>query len=375
MHICLFAAVLCMTTLMPVLAQAAPPPRASSAVTAPKVVESPQKPPTAARNLSKPEVTLKVESPQVQPPAARPDSADRLFIRFMAASTSMVADVGELAVEKASNDNVKTFGAQMLESNLTTQAWIEDLARQQEVTLPNEPQAEQKAARARLESLEGLPFDMAFLQVQLIEHQKTLQLLQWEISFGQDVQVQRLAMEMLPTVLNRLQSVQLLMAETADLAIANQAEASPSQVVAEESPQEMAEDNVQEPAQQTTEIATEIRVGKATGRTAERVTERATDRATEKAPEKATGKTAQKAAGKIAGKTADKSADKTADKAADKTTEKVTGKTTEKVARKAAEKPVEKAAKKATEEKVDERVGEKADNSAEPDVMSTIRRL
>jgi putative membrane protein len=59
----------------------------------------------------------------------------------------------------------------------------------------------------------GADFDIAYMQGQLVEHQKTVQILQWEMSNGQDANLQRLAAETLPSVLGHLEHAQAIMAE------------------------------------------------------------------------------------------------------------------------------------------------------------------
>jgi putative membrane protein len=43
-----------------------------------------------------------------------------------------------------------------------------------------------------------------------VDHQKTVQLLQWEISFGQNADLQKFAADTLPTVLRHLELAQQL---------------------------------------------------------------------------------------------------------------------------------------------------------------------
>jgi Domain of unknown function (DUF4142) len=70
------------------------------------------------------------------------------------------------------------------------------------VVVPADIDAEHKAARARLDGLPGPAFDVVCLQSQVMQHQKAAQLLQSEISNGQNGQLQRLAAESLPDVLD-----------------------------------------------------------------------------------------------------------------------------------------------------------------------------
>ena len=76
-----------------------------------------------------------------------------------------------------------------------------------------EPDPEHKAARAELEKLSGPQFDVAYMQSQVIEHQKTAGLLQWQISLGQDGDLQRFAAATLPVVLTHLQAAQNILSQ------------------------------------------------------------------------------------------------------------------------------------------------------------------
>jgi putative membrane protein len=82
------------------------------------------------------------------------------------------------------------------------------LARQDNIALSSTLDAEHQAARANLEKLSGAPFDLAYIDGQVQDHQKTAQLLEWEIGSGQDPAFKMLAAEILPTVFDHLQKAQ-----------------------------------------------------------------------------------------------------------------------------------------------------------------------
>jgi putative membrane protein len=69
--------------------------------------------------------------------------------------------------------------------------------------------------RDRLQALNGPEFDLAYLEGQVIEHQKAAQLLEYEIGSGQHVALKNFATETLPVVLEHLRSAQDLQAEMA----------------------------------------------------------------------------------------------------------------------------------------------------------------
>ena len=70
--------------------------------------------------------------------------------------------------------------------------------------MPTKIDAEHSRTRADLEKLSGHQFDRAYLTAQVVEHQKTAQLLAWEIGQGQNPELQRFASETLPAVLEHL---------------------------------------------------------------------------------------------------------------------------------------------------------------------------
>jgi putative membrane protein len=148
------------------------------------------------------------------PAPGQTNTTDRLFTRLVGMGNAGEVELGKLADARASHPGVKAFARRMVHEHSGTAGKLADLAKQNNIALPAEPEPDQQAARAQLEGLRGDRFDAAYLQAQLIDHQKTVQLLQWEISFGQEPRLQRLAMETLPVVLDHLQQVQALIAET-----------------------------------------------------------------------------------------------------------------------------------------------------------------
>ncbi len=67
--------------------------------------------------------------------------------------------------------------------------------------------------RDQLEQLSGAEFDRAYLQGQVADHQKAMQLLEWEIGSAQDTALKSFASETLPVVLEHLQLAQDIQAQ------------------------------------------------------------------------------------------------------------------------------------------------------------------
>lgn len=156
-------------------------------------------------------------TPSSQRPAPAPvaNTADRLFVQLVGQGGLAEVALGRLGIDRARRGDVQALAQRMIDDHAQANALLDGVARQAGLMPPSQPSAEQQAARSRLASLADEAFDEAFLRQQLVEHQKTVQLLQWEMGSGQDAGLQRLAAQTLPTVLNHLAHVQRLLAAPA----------------------------------------------------------------------------------------------------------------------------------------------------------------
>jgi putative membrane protein len=154
-------------------------------------------------------------TPQSAPGVPAPDHAntqDRLFARLATSGGMAEVELGKLAEQKGQRDEIKTFARRMVQDHSKANAQLASLAKQAGIPLPNELDAEHQAMRAELDKVSGAQFDLAYMRGQVVDHQKTVLLLQWEISFGQDADLQKFASQILPGVLEHLQTAQNIMA-------------------------------------------------------------------------------------------------------------------------------------------------------------------
>jgi putative membrane protein len=153
---------------------------------------------------------MKPGTPEVAPGKPKPDEhniQDRLFARLLAAGGQAEVQAGRLAARRGSA-GVKSFGDRMVHDHTQAGEQLAALARQSGIPLPSGPDPDQQAMLRELESAPAERFDAVYLRGQLIDHQKTVQLLEWEIDSGQDANLQRFASETLPTVLDHLRHAQ-----------------------------------------------------------------------------------------------------------------------------------------------------------------------
>ncbi|WP_063776660.1 DUF4142 domain-containing protein [Microvirga massiliensis] len=147
------------------------------------------------------------------PAPHEPNTQDRLFARIATIGGMAEVELGRMAEQKGGSDAIKDFGRRMVQDHGKANDQLAGLAKQADIPLPGELDPEHKAMRDQLQAMSGSNFDRAYLHGQIADHQKTVQLLEWEINFGQDAGIKRFASETLPTVLHHLQMAQDLMTQ------------------------------------------------------------------------------------------------------------------------------------------------------------------
>jgi putative membrane protein len=149
----------------------------------------------------------------------QPNNTDRVFVHAAALGGMAEVDLGKLAEQRSQNDAVQEFARRMVDDHSKANDRLISIAKEAGIPVPDELDQEQKAMRERLGAMDGAEFDLAYLQGQVIEHQKTVQLLEYEIGSGQDTDLKSFAAEILPIVLQHLRTAQDLQAEMTGKAV------------------------------------------------------------------------------------------------------------------------------------------------------------
>jgi putative membrane protein len=148
-----------------------------------------------------------------KPPAEHANTADQLFVRQAGVGGMAEVDLGKLALQKASNSSVKEFARQMVDDHGKANDKLIPLAKANEVPLRKDLDMDHRVMRDELAKVSGKDFDIIYIRGQVHDHQKTAQLLEWEIGSGQDPRVRSYATAILPTVLTHLRHAQMIQAE------------------------------------------------------------------------------------------------------------------------------------------------------------------
>ena len=139
--------------------------------------------------------------------------ADHSFYRNIAEGGMAEVDLGKLAEQKSTDPKVKDFAQMMVKDHSAANEKLESLASSKHIALPKTLDASHEATKTKLEGMSGSNFDKSYVESQLKAHEKTVNLLQKEISSGQDADAKAFAQSVLPTIKEHLQAVRTLASE------------------------------------------------------------------------------------------------------------------------------------------------------------------
>jgi putative membrane protein len=135
-------------------------------------------------------------------------SPDEMFVLDVAKDGMAEVELGKLASEKATNDEVKKFGQRMVTDHGKAGDELKTLAQSKSITLPSDVDAKAKATRDRLAKLSGAAFDRAYMQDMVAGHRKAVAAFKKESTAGKDPDVKAWATKTLPTIEEHLKMAQ-----------------------------------------------------------------------------------------------------------------------------------------------------------------------
>ncbi len=120
--------------------------------------------------------------------------ADEKLMTEIAQANLAEISAGKLAQEKSQNDQVKSFAQKMVDDHTKALDELKQVAQAKGVTLPTEPDRQQKAMEKRLSSLSGDKFDKQYLeQAGDRSHKDTHKLLKQASTKAQDSELKNYA--------------------------------------------------------------------------------------------------------------------------------------------------------------------------------------
>jgi putative membrane protein len=136
--------------------------------------------------------------------------ADQKFAREAAQGGMAEVELGKLAVQNASSDDVKRFGQRMIDDHTKANDKLKEVASKEGITLPTSLDAKDQAIKTRLSKLSGDQFDKAYIKDMVRDHKKDVAAFQNESSTGSDPAIKAFASETLPTVQDHLKQAETI---------------------------------------------------------------------------------------------------------------------------------------------------------------------
>jgi putative membrane protein len=142
-------------------------------------------------------------------PARAGAGSDQAFVMDAAKGGMAEVELGKLAVEKASNADVKKFGQRMVDDHSKANDELKMVVSTKNITLPSGPNATQKATYDRLSKLSGAQFDAAYMRDMVNDHVKDVAAFRREAQGGKDSDIKAFAAKTLPTLEDHLKMARM----------------------------------------------------------------------------------------------------------------------------------------------------------------------
>jgi putative membrane protein len=140
--------------------------------------------------------------------SAQLSSADRAFVKEAVMGGLMEVELGRLAMEKASNAEVKQFAQRMVDDHGKANQQLSTVAQQKNVQVPSELTGKAKADHDRLSKLSGEQFDRAYMQLMVQDHRKDVAEFRKQSTKAKDADVKSFVSQTLPTLEDHLKVAQ-----------------------------------------------------------------------------------------------------------------------------------------------------------------------
>lgn len=132
---------------------------------------------------------------QQQQTEASGQMQDKAFVRKAMEGSMAEIQLGQLAQEKASSDDVKQFGQKMVTDHTKLNDQMQPVAQQLGVTPPTQLSKKDQETKAKLQNLSGTQFDNEYIKCMLKDHQKDAAEFKDEAQRSQNPAVQQAAQQ------------------------------------------------------------------------------------------------------------------------------------------------------------------------------------
>jgi len=141
-------------------------------------------------------------------------AGDKTFVQKAAIGGIAEVEMGKMAQQKGSSDQVKQFGSRMVEDHSKANDELKQIASSKGITLPTDLDAKHKSKMDKMQKLSGAQFDRAYMDDMVADHKEDVAEFKKQASSGKDSDLKAFASKTLPTLEDHLK-----MAQSTDAAV------------------------------------------------------------------------------------------------------------------------------------------------------------
>jgi len=133
---------------------------------------------------------------------------DQRYLTTMAQANVNEVAAGNIAVQKATSPEVKSFAQKMVDDHTKGLQEVQQVAQAKNVTLPSEPDAKHKKMADKLNALSGQEFDKAYIEnAGVKDHKAAHKLVTDAQQKAKDPDIKALAAKLQPTIDQHMKTV------------------------------------------------------------------------------------------------------------------------------------------------------------------------
>lgn len=135
-------------------------------------------------------------------------SGDRKFVEKAVGGSMLEVQLGQMAQQKAANEQVKQFGAKMAEDHAKAGDELKQIATAKGAQVPASVDKSHQKDVQKLEKLSGAQFDREYMKMMVADHKKDVSEFQKQAKSGKDAELKSFAAKTLPTLQEHMKLAQ-----------------------------------------------------------------------------------------------------------------------------------------------------------------------
>jgi putative membrane protein len=153
---------------------------------------------------------LAAEKKSSDSPAPKFSSADETFMMSAAQAGMTEVKLGELAAKKATQSDIKQFGATMVTDHTKANKELQAIAAKNGVTLPSKLDATHQSKVDDMSKLSGEQFDKAYVSEMIKDHEKVAAEFEKASKTAQNPELKSFAATTLPVIKSHLKHIKAI---------------------------------------------------------------------------------------------------------------------------------------------------------------------